>query len=218
MVFLDSPHFFGTISRTYLDKQEFRRRKKLLTWSLLWFAAGPFMILLSWGLYRLGIENYQLPGKAFLVFFGLWVYWHVVRWHYGFLRLYQRKNNDLDRTDYRIDSALLYGGLLLPFVAFVVRHPESRRGFGLPEAFPAYPPLPHGGRLEALFDLNYLRALAWEHWVVAITAAAVGTLAFSSSHARWLSGAGASRSTCPRSCSCWPSCRCTCTYATRRPC
>ncbi|AEN73824.1 hypothetical protein Rhom172_1911 [Rhodothermus marinus SG0.5JP17-172] len=177
VVFLDSPHFFGTISRTYLDKQELQQRKKLLTWSLLWFAAGPFMILLSGGLYRLGIENYQLPWKAFLVFFGLWAYWHVVRQHYGFMRLYQRKNNDLSLIDYRIDSALLYGGLLLPFVAFVVRHPEARRGLGLSEAFPVYPPLPHGSRLEALFDPNYLRALAWEHWVVAVTAAAVGTLA-----------------------------------------
>ncbi|SHK94515.1 hypothetical protein [Rhodothermus profundi] len=177
VIFLDSPHFFGTISRTYLDKQEFRQRKKLLTWSLLWFAAGPFMILVSWGLYHLGVENYQLPWKAFLVFFGLWAYWHVVRQHYGFMRLYHRKNNDLDRIDYRIDSALLYGGLLLPFLAFVVRHPEARRGLGLPEAFPDYPPLPHGSRLAALFDLNYLQAVTWEQWVVAFTAAAVGTLA-----------------------------------------
>lgn len=72
---------------------------------------------------------------------------------------------------------MLYGGFLLPFVAFVVRHPEARRGLGLPEAFPAYLLPPHGNQLAALFDGNYLRAISWEQWVVMLTAAAVGTLA-----------------------------------------
>jgi hypothetical protein len=31
MVFLDTPHFFGTFSRTYLDKREFQQRRKLLS-------------------------------------------------------------------------------------------------------------------------------------------------------------------------------------------
>jgi hypothetical protein len=29
VVFLDSPHLFGTFSRTYLDKREFQQRRKL---------------------------------------------------------------------------------------------------------------------------------------------------------------------------------------------
>ena len=47
VVFLDSPHLFGTFSRTYLDKREFQQRRTLLTWSRLWFLAGPAMILLA---------------------------------------------------------------------------------------------------------------------------------------------------------------------------
>ena len=35
VVLLDSPHLFGTFSRTYLDKREFRRRSTLLISSLL---------------------------------------------------------------------------------------------------------------------------------------------------------------------------------------
>lgn len=176
VVFLDSPHFFGTISRTYLDKQEFRQRKKLLTWSLLWFTVGPAMILLSYALHEFGWSAYQLPWKAFLIFFGLWAYWHVTRQHYGFMRLYQKKNGDSNPVDARLDSALLYSGLLIPFLVFIVRHPEARVQFGLPEFVPAYPSLPGGSRLLAPFTSEYLFSLAWEHWFVAVCASVVGTI------------------------------------------
>lgn len=177
VVLLDSPHFFGTISRTYFDKQEFQQRKRLLTWSLLWFLAGPIAILLSYGLHELGVVAYDLPWFFFLLLFGLWAYWHVVRQHYGFLRLYQKKNGDSELFDYRLDSALLYTGLLLPFLAFITRHPEARTQLGLTAEVPAYPALPAVGRFAAPFDPAYLGALAWEHWVLAFTTAVVGTLA-----------------------------------------
>lgn len=177
VVLLDSPHFFGTISRTYLDKQELRQRKRLLTWSLLWFAAGPLAVLMAYGLYQAGVGAYDLPWKAFLILFGLWAYWHVVRQHYGFMRLYQKKNGDSDPVDARLDSWLLYSGLLLPFLAFIVRHPEVRVQFGLGAEMPAYPMLPEGGRLLAAFNPGYLSGLAFEHWVVALCTAFIGTLA-----------------------------------------
>lgn len=177
VVFLDSPHFFGTVSRTYFDKEEFKQRKRLLTWSLLWFLAGPAMILFSWALFEAGIAAYEFPWKAFLIFFGLWAYWHVVRQHYGFMRLYQKKNADIDRVDARLDSALLYAGLIVPFAVFIVRHPEVRVQFGLDATVPAYPALPVDGRMAAPFDLSYLSGLAWEHWFVALSAAFIGTLA-----------------------------------------
>ncbi len=177
VVLLDGPHFFGTFSRTYFDRQEFRQRRRLLLGSLLWFAVGPLAVGLAGVLYALDVAAYQWPWQAFLVFFGLWAYWHIVRQHYGFLRLYQKKNGDTARLDARLDGALLYGGLLLPFAAFLVRHPEVRTQLGLPAALPAYPAPPDGGRLAALFDGGYLGALAWEHWLVAGSAALIGTLA-----------------------------------------
>lgn len=176
VILLDSPHFFGTISRTYFDKQEFKQRKKLLTWSLLWFLAGPAMLLLGYALHELGAGFYDLPWKLFLVFFGLWAYWHVVRQHYGFLRLYQKKGGENNIVDQKLDSALLYSGLLLPFVAFAIRHPDAREQLGLSAAIPLYPTLPEAGRFAALFDVDYLTALSWEHWIVALTVATVGTL------------------------------------------
>jgi hypothetical protein len=66
---------------------------------------------------------------------------------------------------------------LLPFVAFIVRHPEVRPQFGLSQTFPSYPPLPNDGRFSALISPEYLGSLAWEHWVVAVSASIIGTLA-----------------------------------------
>jgi hypothetical protein len=128
-------------------------------------------------LFALDVTAYQLPWHLFLIFFGLWAYWHIVRQHYGFLRLYQKKNGDTHPLDARLDSALLYGGLLLPFLVFIIRHPDVRVQLGLAQALPLYPALPEGGRLAALVDPAYLGGLAWEHWVVAVSAALVGTLA-----------------------------------------
>src|SRR5262245_57428163 len=44
---LDGPHVFATISRTYLDKEEWRHRSKLLFQSMLTFLPGPLIILIS---------------------------------------------------------------------------------------------------------------------------------------------------------------------------
>ncbi len=131
VVVLDSPHFFATISRTYMDREEMMGRKRLLLSSLLWFAAGPAVIGLSWLLMQAGVASYRSAWTTFLLLFNIWAYWHVVRQHFGFLRLYERKGGETDPVDLRIDAMLLYGGLLLPFGAFALRHPEARPQFGL---------------------------------------------------------------------------------------
>lgn len=131
VVVLDSPHFFATITRTYLDREEMRGRKRLLLSSLLWFAVGPAVIGLSWLLMQAGVASYRNAWTSFLLLFNIWAYWHVVRQHFGFLRLYERKGGETDPVDLRIDALLLYGGLLLPFGAFALRHPEARPQFGL---------------------------------------------------------------------------------------
>lgn len=139
ITFLDTPHFFGTYLRTYLDKEEFKARKGFLLASLLWLGAGPFMLLVCFGVYRAGVENYLLPFNLFILAVGIWAYWHVVRQHYGFMRLYQVKNGERARSNARQDGLLMHLGLMLPFVVFVLRHPESRRAFGLPAQFAAGP-------------------------------------------------------------------------------
>ena len=107
VVVLDSPHFFATISRTYMDREEMMGRKRLLLSSLLWFAAGPAVIGLSWLLMQAGVASYRSAWTTFLLLFNIWAYWHVVRQHFGFLRLYERKGGETDPVDLRIDALLL---------------------------------------------------------------------------------------------------------------
>lgn len=163
-VLLDAPHFFGTYARTYLDRERFRRRRLLLLGSLGWLAFGPLLLGASFVLYASGFpaaqRYYQLPLFVLVAFVGLWAYWHVVRQHYGILSLYKRKNHDFEPADQVVDRSLLYVGLLAPFAAFVLRHPDSRSQLGLPAESPSFEG-PWG----------------WEQGVIACTALAVGVAA-----------------------------------------
>ncbi len=161
---IDTPHFFGTYVRTYFDKQEFQARKKLLIGSLAWLLVGPALIGISYILHQLGYENYNIPFYFYILVFSLWAYWHVVRQHWGILALYKKKNKDFEARDTRIDKYLLYGGLLAPFAAFIIRHPEARGVIGLSGIFPAYPQ-------AQLFTTNYFSQLHWEHIVVFLSVA-----------------------------------------------
>ena len=53
---------------------------------------------------------------------------------------------------------------------------RRRAQFGLAESVAAYPALPGGIPLLAPFTPEYLGVLAWEHWVISICAATIGTL------------------------------------------
>jgi len=173
IMFIDTPHFFGTYSRTYFDKEEWQHRKKLYIGSLAWFLVGPAMILLSYFLYSANMSGYRLPHIAFIVFFNLWAYWHVVRQHYGIMSLYKRKNGDFSLTDLRIDQAVLYVGLIAPFVAFVIRHPQARAILGLTQPLAPYP---SDFGLSTLLSASYWQHLRWEHVVTVFTMIAVAAV------------------------------------------
>jgi hypothetical protein len=82
-------------------------------------------------MHRAGVPHATAGLVVLTAAVNLWAYWHVVRQHYGIMALYQRKNDDTDPSDRRIDGMLLHIGLLAPFVAFLVRHPETRAVVGL---------------------------------------------------------------------------------------
>jgi hypothetical protein len=113
-VLIDAPHVFGTFSRTYLDREERRARRRLLWGSLGFFAVGPLMVLAGLG--------------AFFFFLAaLWAYYHLVKQHYGFMVLYKKKNRDLDKTDNALDRAFILAAMAYPFVAFVARDADALR-------------------------------------------------------------------------------------------
>jgi hypothetical protein len=111
-ILIDAPHVFGTLSRTYFDRSEWKTRRRLLLGSLLFFVVGPALVLL---------------GLGFTFFFvaALWAYYHLVKQHYGFMVLYKKKNNDLAPIDNALDRLLLMFAFNYPFVAFIANDPTA---------------------------------------------------------------------------------------------
>jgi hypothetical protein len=131
VVVLDTPHFFGTYFRTYLDKDEWRARRPMLLGSLGVFLVGPMMLAASYGLHSAGVEGFKLPWKLWGYIVSLWAYFHITRQHYGVLRLYNRKNGEIGTDESRLDAAVLYGVLALAFVGLLFSHPDTRDFLGL---------------------------------------------------------------------------------------
>src|SRR5213080_546435 len=111
-ILIDAPHVFGTLSRTYFDKSEWRTRKRLLLGSLVFFVVGPVMVLFG-------------AGFTFFFIAALWAYYHLVKQHYGFMVLYKKKNNDLAPIDNAFDRLLLLFAFNYPFVAFIANDPAA---------------------------------------------------------------------------------------------
>src|SRR6266852_1686371 len=111
-ILIDAPHVFGTLSRTYFDRLEWKSRKRLMLGSLLFFVVGPAMVLLGFGF-------------TFFFLAALWAYYHLVKQHYGFMVLYKKKNNDLAPVDNALDRLLLMFAFNYPFVAFIANDPNA---------------------------------------------------------------------------------------------
>jgi hypothetical protein len=111
-ILIDAPHVFGTFSRTYFDRSEWKHRKRLMLGSLLFFVVGPVMVLVG-------------AGFTFFFIAALWAYYHLVKQHYGFMVLYKKKNNDLAPMDNALDRLLLLFAFNYPFVAFIANDPNA---------------------------------------------------------------------------------------------
>jgi len=119
--FFDSTHFFATYSRTFLDSQYFQQNKLMLFSSLFIFLLGPFFLVTP--LFLSASENQNSYSYAIfaLIIFGsiLWGYFHLIRQHWGFIALYQKKNNEKKLIQYNLDAFLLLIGSLWPFIFFL---------------------------------------------------------------------------------------------------
>jgi hypothetical protein len=126
----DGPHVFGTISRTYADNDERRKRARLYYGALSLFLLGPAMVLAGQANF-LGTEVW---GPMFFFFASLWAYYHLVKQHYGFMILYKKKNDDLAEIDNLIDRTFILLGMTYPFVRFLTHSyaaKERLEGMGL---------------------------------------------------------------------------------------
>jgi hypothetical protein len=116
----DGPHIGAALTRTYVDREEWRARPRVLLLSLLTFAIGPVF---------LGLNLLTGSPDPFLLFLGaatFYGYYHVVRQHYGFLALYKAKSRDLEPIDLQVDRWFLYVGCWAPYVYFLLTHPRAR--------------------------------------------------------------------------------------------
>ena len=117
---LDAPHLWATLARTWLDPEEWSKRRGVLLGSLSWFAVGPIAVF---GPYMVALatpldaSTIALTHASFFALFRLWAYYHVVRQHWGFLALYKRRNDDLsDPVENRADSWFFHATLYLPVI------------------------------------------------------------------------------------------------------
>ncbi len=100
---IDVAHVYSSLFRTYFDKDEFQRRKKL-------YLIVPAVCWLG------GIAIYALAGAGF--FWGCVAYfaiYHFVRQQYGFLMLY-RRGEPVGNLEYRIDQVAIYLATVYPLV------------------------------------------------------------------------------------------------------
>ncbi|HEV8584408.1 MAG TPA: hypothetical protein VGT02_05510 [Methylomirabilota bacterium] len=128
-VLFDGTHVWGTYARSYLAPDAASRAALPGRWSWAVFGIGPAVALLDAGLAE--------PGGLFawfLLLAYLWAYWHLVRQHYGFLRLYRRREGAADANGARLDTALLWLGCLYPYVRFSLS--DGYAATGLPRLTP----------------------------------------------------------------------------------
>jgi len=126
----DGPHVFGTVSRTYADSEERRKRARLYYGTLSLFLLGPALVLAG----QVRLLGTELWGPVFFFFASLWAYYHLVKQHYGFMILYKKKNGDLAEIDNLIDRAFILLGMTYPFVRFLAHSyaaKERLEGMGL---------------------------------------------------------------------------------------
>jgi hypothetical protein len=112
-VVFDETHGFATISRTYLDAEERRRRGRWLWRSLAFFVAiGPIMILLHLG------DWLELATE-------LWGYYHIFKQHYGFMMMYKKKNADFKPEDMKLDKIFFAVTFYFPFLVYPLHDKEA---------------------------------------------------------------------------------------------
>lgn len=119
-IFLDAPHLFATLARTLFDPDEWQVRKPEILKSWIFFFVGPIAILspyLVGSLFHLSDGILVLGYFIFIVFFRLWAYYHIVRQHWGFFRLYKRTGQDYsyEKLDFWFFNLTMY----LPLAMFL---------------------------------------------------------------------------------------------------
>ncbi len=112
-IVFDETHGFATLSRTYFDAEERKRRGRWLWGSLIFFfTIGPILIVLGLG------DWLELATE-------IWGYYHIFKQHYGFMMIYKAKNGDLNPVDNRIDKLFFAAAFYFPFLTYPLHNADA---------------------------------------------------------------------------------------------
>lgn len=109
VVGVDVSHVYSTIFRTYLDKEELRKRQMLYT----------LVPLAAW---IAGVLLYNISGLAFWRVLAYLAVFHFMRQQYGFMMLYARGERARPSWTRRLDQAAIYLSTLFPILYWHVNH------------------------------------------------------------------------------------------------
>lgn len=113
VVFVDVGHVYASLYRTYLDPEEFARRRSLYLYlpPACWVA---------------GCMLFRVSPLAFWRAFAYLAVFHFVRQQYGFARAYARLEGPRPRWEERLDAAAVYATMLYPLAYW---HADPARKF-----------------------------------------------------------------------------------------
>lgn len=153
---VDGPHLTATLSRSYLDRAEWKKRPRVLWRGLAVLAIPAAALAISNG------ANSPALFEALLLFAALWAFHHVLRQHYGIMAVYQRQTRAAALWR-RIDWWYLHASQWMVFALFALGHPANRTYAELPAE-------PGGAALTGLFAVASLLALGTLVYAVSLLA------------------------------------------------
>ena len=87
------------------------------------FVLGPIFLACIWCMSAAQYQQSNSYAVFALIIFGslLWGYFHLIRQHWGFVALYQKKNQEKNTFQYGLDATLLFIGSTWPFLFYLDR-------------------------------------------------------------------------------------------------
>lgn len=114
IIVFDAPHIFATYTRTYFDKDFRQKNARLIYGVLSLFLIGPAYMFLF---YTIGSKEQYRAAFLFFNRFGLlYAFYHLIRQHWGFVALYNRKSGHNSIFQIRLESILLWSGTIYPLI------------------------------------------------------------------------------------------------------
>lgn len=118
LLVIDSPHVWSTLTRTYFDKSQRKKRRLQLFAIVPLLLVGPAMSMLG-------------QARLFFILAYAWAYYHHAKQEYGFVMLYKSKNRDRAEVDMRLDRLFIMVSMILPYAWYIAENYSLTRRFPL---------------------------------------------------------------------------------------